>query len=532
MESIQIPYKDTGYFSDIILDYLDEKENIQPFYNRFPTIDNFEAQIQEKSESFSLKTREILVSSLKKQYTSIVSSDLSKQNIHNLELSNTFTITTGHQLNLFSGPLYFLYKIISVINLCKELEEKYPKNNFVPIYWMASEDHDFDEIKYFNFEAQKISWNRDGGGAVGRLSTEGLENVFQEFSSLLNTGKNAEELKQLFEKTYIDHHNLADASRYLVNELFGAYGLVIVDGDDAALKTLFKPYALRELKEQISFEEVSKTNIGLKNKSYKIQVNPREINLFYIGDDFRERIIKEGNLYKVNNTALQFSDAEDLFKNAENLEFVSGNALLRPLYQEVILPNLAYVGGGGELAYWMQLKSTFKAFEVPFPVLLLRNSALLISKKQQNKADKLNIKLADFFMSQNNLIHKKVKEKSEINFDFETKRKQLQATFSELETLALKTDQSFIGAVKAQEVKQLKGLDKLEKRLLKAEKKKMIEQVTRIELLQNELFPNYTLEERQRNFSEYYQEYGKELIVKLFESLKPLDLKFTIVVIA
>lgn len=529
MENIKIPYKETGYFSKIILDYLDEKQTIQPFYNRFPKLENFEAQIKEKEKSFSLESRKILVSALESQYRKIETSQLTREHIEKLSLPTTFTVTTGHQLNLFSGPLYFLYKIISTINLCKELKQKYPKHNFTPIYWMASEDHDFEEIQYFNFKNKKISWNKSSGGAVGRLSTEGLDAVFMEFSKLLNTGKNAEELRLLFDQSYLKHSNLTEASRYLVNALFGEYGLVIVDGDDKALKQLFKPYALKELKDQITFENVTKTNQKLEIEGYKIQVNPREINLFYNGDGFRERVVKEAGVYKVHNTNIEFLSAEELFSQTDKLEFVSGNALLRPLYQEVILPNLSYIGGGGELAYWMQLKSTFQAFQVPFPILLLRNSALLISKKQQNKIDKLGIELKDLFLTQHKLTQKIVEQRSKVNFDFELKRNQLQETFRELSFLSYQTDPSFIGAVKAQEKKQLKGLKHLEKRLLKAEKRKMYELVVSIENLQNELFPNYSLEERSKNFSEYYESYGKELIAALFKELQPLNLNFSVV---
>ncbi|NJB81679.1 bacillithiol biosynthesis cysteine-adding enzyme BshC [Wenyingzhuangia aestuarii] len=529
MESLHIPYKDTGYFSNIMLDYLAQKENLRPFYNRFPSIENFEAQIEEKSQFYSSTTRKVLVNAIEKQYQKLEISAETQQNIDNLVLPTTFTITTGHQLNLFSGPLYFLYKIVSVINLCKELKAAYPKHNFVPIYWMASEDHDFEEIQYFNFKSTKISWKREASGAVGRLDTSGLSDVYQEFSSLLNSGTYANELRSIFKNAYLEQNNLAEASRYLVNALFSKYGLVVVDGDDSQLKTLFKPYALQELEEQVSFKNVTETNVNIEKEGYKIQVNPREINLFYIGDGFRERIVKQESGYKVLNTNLVFKTAEDLFKNSDKLEFVSGNALLRPLYQEVILPNLCYVGGGGELAYWMQLKTTFKSFKVPFPVLLLRNSALLVSPKQQKKTDKLGLELKDFFLSQNDLIKKKVNELSTINFDFKAKRKQLEATFKELEILSSKTDKSFIGAVKAQEAKQLKGLDRLEKRLLKAEKKKMYELVTRIEILQNELFPHQSLEERHKNFSDYYEEYGGNLIDSLLVALKPLAMEFTVI---
>src|SRR5690606_14331141 len=112
---------------------------------------------------------------------------------------------TGHQLNLFTGPLYFLYKIVSAINLAKQLKSAYPEYNFVPVYWMATEDHDFAEINFFNFRNKKIQWNRESAGPVGRFTTEGLDAVLDIFSKELGVGNNAVYLKSLFEKAYLNH---------------------------------------------------------------------------------------------------------------------------------------------------------------------------------------------------------------------------------------------------------------------------------------------------------------------------------------
>ena len=234
-----ISYQKSGFFSKLIVDYLDENENLKSLYHRSPKIENFKLQIEEKKRNFPKENRAILVSSLENQYQQIETSEATKTNIQLLKDENTFTITTGHQLNLFTGPLYFLYKIVSVINLCKKLKKEYPENNFVPIYWMATEDHDFEEINHFNFKGKKISWKKDSSGPVGRLSTEGLESVFELFEKELGTGNNAAYLKNLFEKSYLEHAILADATRYLANELFKAYGLVIIDGDRSDLKKIF-----------------------------------------------------------------------------------------------------------------------------------------------------------------------------------------------------------------------------------------------------------------------------------------------------
>jgi bacillithiol biosynthesis cysteine-adding enzyme BshC len=532
MPTDYIPFRATNYFSSLVCDYLEEDSGLHPFYNRFPKLENFNAQIEEKRHSkfVSEAHRKVLANTLKLQYKNINASYLTLKHIDLLQDANTFTITTGHQLNIFTGPLYFLYKIVSTINLTKRLKEVYPEFNFVPVYWMATEDHDFEEINYFNFKGKKVHWNKDASGAVGELSADGLDEVFELFSKELGASKNAEYLKRLFEDAYVKHENLTDATRFLTNELFSEYGLVIIDGNSADLKRPFIPFMKDELLNETAFNEVTKTNEVLA-KQYNLQVNPREINLFYLKEGLRERIIFENNVYKVVNTDISWSKSEILQHLDEAPQRFSPNVILRPLYQEVILPNLCYIGGGGELAYWFQLKQFFDKVDVPFPILLLRNSVLIQTEQQAKKLQNLKISREDIFLKRDTFINKKVREISNLDIDFSTQKQLLSEQFKAMYVLAEQTDTSFLGAVKAQEVKQLKGLESLEKRLLKAQKRKLSEEVIRMTDLQNELFPNQSLQERNTNFSEFYLEYGNQLIPSLIENLDPLKGEFVILTI-
>ncbi|MFP4845583.1 bacillithiol biosynthesis cysteine-adding enzyme BshC [Winogradskyella sp. PE311] len=528
MPTDYIPFRETNYFSDFICDYLDQKPELRSLYNRFPTIENFQAQFLEKSKTFNNKGRSVLVDVLKKQYSNLEISELTHQQIESLQNEKTFTITTGHQLNLFTGPLYFLYKIISTINLTTQLKETYPEYNFVPFYWMASEDHDFEEINYFNFRGKKIHWNSEQTGAVGHFNTDGLEAVKEVISAEFGLGKNAEQLKEWFKEAYLNHDNLASATRYLANQLFGKYGLVILDSDHKDLKSLFIPNMQKELIEQTAFQNVSDTNAILENLGLKVQVNPREINLFYIKEGLRERIVELDGEFSVLDSDIRWTKSELLKHLTDYPERFSPNVIMRPLYQEVILPNLCYVGGGGEMIYWLQLKSNFEDQGVTFPMLLLRNSALIKSKKQANKLEKLAIANKDLFLDRNTFINKKVRKISNIDIDFSEQIKSLKRQFEDLHQLAEQTDKSFLGAVKAQEIKQIKGLKHLEKRLLKAQKLRLKDQIERCTDLQEQLFPGKSLQERNTNFSELYLEYGDSLIPELLKNLSPLAGEFTI----
>ena len=536
MPTDAISFSETNYFLPLVCDYLDEKEEVKPFYHRFSNLENFKAQLKEKAASYNSGNddkRKVLVEVLQRQYKHLETTEVTRNNIASLVEENTFTITTGHQLNLFTGPLYFLYKIISTVNLTSELKEEYPEYNFVPIYWMATEDHDFEEINFFHLHGKKFQWNPPGssktGGAVGEIGTEGLEEVLRLFSAETGNTANAERLKQLFKSAYLEHSNLTDATRYLANELFKDYGLVIIDSAERELKQFFVPYMKEELLSKKSHENTLLKAQALSEAGYGVQVNPREINLFYLEEGLRERIKERDGRYFVNDTEIEWSREEMLDLVEKEPEKFSPNVILRPLYEEVILPNLCYIGGGGELAYWFELKDYFEAEGIPFPILLLRNSALIQTEKQNEKRQKLNISNQEIFLKQHELINKKVRQISNIDIDFSPQKEHLVEQFQKMYELAEKTDKSFIGAVRAQEVKQLKGLDKLEKRLLKAQKRKLEDEVTRITDLQNQLFPNGSLQVRHHNFSEFYLEYGEDFIAELFRELKPLDHNFKII---
>ena len=337
MQKTKIDLQDTSSFSQFFLDYLNEKPELEPFYGLAPKIENFETQISNKD--FDQSKRDTLCQVLNLQYQAVKAKPAVQKNIDLLSKPNTFTITTGHQLNIFTGPLYFLYKIITVINSARELGEKHPDFNFVPVYWMATEDHDFDEISFFNLFGKKYRWECEEKGGVGRYSTDGVKELLKELP----------ESVELFEKAYGDHQNLADAVRCYVNDLFGEYGVVVVDGDSHELKTEFASVIEDDLIRNSAHEKVGEANAALEALGYKTQIFPREINFFYLDDGVRERITKEGSKFKVLNTDLSFSETEIKNLIQKSPEKFSPNVVMRPLYQETILPNLAYIGGPAEI---------------------------------------------------------------------------------------------------------------------------------------------------------------------------------------
>ncbi len=516
MKMTTMDYAATGAFSQTIADYLCRGEKLRPFYNHFPTLEAFEAQLKEKS--FSEAQRQILHQALQEQYTSIASINPKvQQNIDLLQQPNTYTITTGHQLNIFTGPLYFVYKIITAINTCRQLQEKYPYYNFVPVYWMATEDHDFAEINHFNLFGKKYTWESEQKGAVGRFSTKDMETLLAELP----------EAYPMFEDAYRSSKNLADATRAITHALFGAYGLVSIDGDHAGLKKALTPVVEKELSMQLSNKLVEETSAQLEKLGYKPQVFSREINLFYLQDGLRERIVQEGDTYSVLNTDISFTSTEIQQEAQEHPERFSPNVILRPLFEELVLPNLAYIGGGAEVAYWFQLRKLFATYEVAFPILMLRNSALYISRSNASRMHKLGLKPEELFQDYQELKKQLSGQIHEEEISLEAQRKTVAAAFAEVEKLAKDIDPTLVKAVGAEEQKAANALQMLEKKLSKARDNKHEQTFKQLENLRDKLFPNGSLQERQDNLLSY-QTNNPDFIQNLVDALDPLAFKFTI----
>ncbi len=530
MASTRIPFRNTGYFSPLICDLIEGHPALDALIARPVELAGFELQIAEKQKHYAPDKRQALVKALRNQYKTVNRKETVEKQITRLEKATTFTVTTGHQLNLFTGPLYFFYKIISTINLCKQLKKQYPYYDFVPVYWMATEDHDFEEIAYFHFQGRKLQWNQESKGPVGRLTLTSLAPLLDLFEKSIGETDRAQTVKKLIQATYRSAATLAEATHKLVHHFFGEEGLIILDADRRALKACFVPQIKNELVHGHCQASVEKTIANIQEKynaGYNPQVNPREINLFYLTDELRERIVKTPTGFATTETNTTFTQEALLNEVAQQPERFSPNVLMRPLYQEVILPNLCYIGGGGELAYWLQLKAYFERESVPFPMLLLRNSAVLASEKTAGKITRLNLKKEELFLKRNALINKKIRQISNIDLDLQFLKEKLEEQFDHLEKLVAETDPSFEGTVKAQKQKQFNGIDALEKRLLNAQKKKLVDHVQRLTLLHETVFPNNSLQERHANFFSFYLSHGDALLPLLFEQLDPLVTEFS-----
>ncbi len=526
--STRLPYRQTGAFSKIALDYIDQAAALTPFYAHTPSLQGIQKAIEGRKK-FSNK-RETLVQELKKQYKGIDVTDKVKENIESLLSADTFTVATAHQNNLVTGPLYFIYKIVHAIKLADHLNGMLPTQKFVPVFYIGSEDADLDELNHIWLEDEKLVWETKQTGAVGRMKIDkALLKLIDRMEGQLAVLHNGKEVISLLKTYYKEGATVQDATFRFVNHLFAEYGLIVLLPDNAALKKQMIPLFEEDLLHQTASGIVEETTGKLEAAGYKVQANPREINLFYLIDDKRERIIKQGTRYKAQGTSLDMSEDELKKELHTHPERFSPNVILRGMYQETILPNIAFIGGGGETAYWLQLKGLFEHYKVPFPVLVLRNSFLIVEKKWQERISHLGFTAEDFFLPEqelmNRLVTKESRNETKLNGPL-TELEQLYDTFKKQAKTVDGTLEKHVDALKLQTIHRLQ---ELEKKMLRAEKRKFADQQRQIHAIKAHLFPGDGLQERRGNLSYYYAKWGKDFIQQLYHSSLSLEEEFVVI---
>ena len=518
----RIPFAEVPQFSRRDVAYATGAEDLQPFYKYPVTLEAFADVMRDKAgDSID---RALLVDGLLQQYEQLPGADFARSQVQKLsEESRGWTVITAHQPSLFTGPLYFIYKICSVINLARQLAARYPEEHFVPVFITGGEDHDFEEINHCRIFGNEITWNNDESGPVGPMSTASAADALAQLRDILGTRDRAQSIYERIERAWTDHETHGMATVALVHDLFKDTGLIVADPSRPEFKAAFRPYIEREVFEQVSQPLVERAQAALEAAGYSGQAHAREINFFYLTPGRRDRIVLEDGTYRVLDTDLAFTEAELRREIAERPDRFSPNVVMRPIFQEVIFPNLAYVGGGGELAYWLERKEQFAAFGVNFPVLIRRNSVLWIDGGSNKKIEKLDLDYRQLFRDADLIIRDYVAEQSDNELSLADELKQLQALFAGIAAKAKDIDPTLEKAVLGEGSKQAKAIENLEGRLRRTEKQRFDTAMNQIRKLREKLFPGDSLQERKDNFLNIYLMEGEDMFTSLIEALDPLE---------
>lgn len=525
-----ISYDKTHRFSALIEAYLAQEPHLKPFFEHPLGYSGVQDAIEER-KSFTSEQRNLLAQALKRQYQGQYQPAQLDDLLARLEKPQTFTITTAHQTNLLLGPVYLIYKVMHTIVLAEQLKQKFPDNDFIGVYYLGSEDNDWDELDHFYYQQQKYQWKTDQTGAFGSaVVDDALLALISTWKEVVLKDKNPfqADLVDAIEASYQKGKSITEANRHLIHLIFKNEDLLIIDGNDVGLKNAFKHIMKDDLIHHHAEHLVQKTSEHI-NTYYKTQAFARPINLFYLLDGVRERIEFINEHFHVVDTDIKWTKEALLEVLDQHPERFSPNVILRPVFQELILPNVAFVGGGSEVGYWMQLIEVFKHYKVPFPVLILRQSLTFFEEELINDWEKMDLSLEYIFESTDDLWKKEATKHLPEALDLTAKKAKVLSILEQLQDPIKELDATLSYSLGAVENKINYQLEILEKKILRAQKRNLNTYKEAISDIQEKAFPyGGGLSERKEGFFMYYEMGGQNWINFLKNHTDPLGKLFIV----
>ncbi|MCK0470652.1 bacillithiol biosynthesis cysteine-adding enzyme BshC [Halalkalibacter sp. APA_J-10(15)] len=349
--------------------------------------------------------REELFTYFKKSYKVLPNHDEAMNQIEKFKDSKSVVVVGGQQAGLLTGPLYTIYKAMTIVALAKQ-QERELGIGVIPIFWIAGEDHDLDEIR-FVYKQQGLRWKKhfyDTGSSNTSATNVILDHaqmgewVEGIFATLPETAFTCD----LFQKVsdYVKQSNtMVDFFRNIMHWFFAEQGLLLLDAHDPLIRQMEKGY-FKQLIDQVDCLQVAqqKGDHEFNQSGYgePIDTEPTNAHLFLEVNGERKRLDFEDGLFLVQGTDVTYSKADLLYLLDQHPERFSNNVVTRPLMQEWLLPVLAFVGGPGEIAYWATLKPVFKLFALKIPPVLLRYQVTFIPTQVSKWLSEHNYKATPF----------------------------------------------------------------------------------------------------------------------------------------
>lgn len=530
---MQINFGDIPEQYNLFLDYLYEFDNVKKFYkHNFRSKDEYLKLFKSVSET-NREFRNDIPKILHAQYQGLSPSQKTKNNINSLKEKNTLAVVTGQQLGILGGPLYTFYKIITAIKLSEYLKDRYDGYNFVPVFWLESDDHDFEEIRSIEIinelnELTKISYN-DGlpedeiRNSVGYLNINGnISPFFDDLTKNLRDTEFKQDFLNRIKEIYSAGKSFKQSFKELIFWLFDQYGLIIFDPQDIIVKNLLNPVFKKEINNFRRYTEKLVDVSAKLEELYHAQVKVRPVNLFYRNDEGRFLIEPVDNEFRLRRKRKKFTQEEIIDEIDKNPENFSPNVLLRPICQDYILPTAFYVGGPSEISYFAQITHLYDFYNLEQPIIYPRASATIIEKNLENILEKYNLSFEDIFIKSDELKTKIINSISKNSVDdiFAEANNQIDLALDHLKEKLFEFDKTTADATAKYRQKIIRYLDEIKAKAMDAQKKRHEITLRQIDKLTTSLFPNNNLQERELNFVYFFNKYGENFINRIFNELK------------
>ncbi|MEX0906309.1 MAG: bacillithiol biosynthesis cysteine-adding enzyme BshC [Balneolaceae bacterium] len=518
MSCTSVPFQSLP-FPELFKDYISQNPKLSEFFSGSPFSDS---EIEKKIETFRFTGNRKKTVELLKDFNQQFNPPAETiQSLNKLSDEKSFAVVTGQQLILYGGPVFTIYKVLTAIELSNKWQKKYNKP-FVPVFWLADEDHDFEEVSKIGFpgtdEFNEINIGALGEGneTAGELSLNGS---FSEFRKSLEESQIETEFSRDLWKALDDFYSSGEKLRTafgrLLLFLFGKHGLVLAGSNDQAIKNhVVQPLQKSVVNYKELYKSLQGTTRGLVKKGYQAQVQVQESNLFWI-DEYRQRkkINVKDNRWAVEKDGREWS-TEQLSKEIEKQPHrFSPNVFLRPVVQDTLLPSITYIGGPGEIAYYSQMKNFYRNFDMEMPLIFPRFSATVLESGIDRIKEKLPFSFPDYFDRIEDLESRYIQNKNSVDVEqlFAQWKNRTDELTKEIKTKIGEIDPTLAGSAGKAKAVYLAELDKLKGKIYRSIKQQEKIQLERLHKIKNNINPNKNLQEREVAFIYFMNKYGLDI---------------------
>lgn len=517
-------------FSKLFQHYISGSGSITNYFETHPANSD---SVLESIESFKFNGDRSVSTTLLENYNQAhLENKLTRNQIDKVKRPNSLTVVTGQQVALYGGPLYTVYKTISAILYAKKLEKKTGRP-VVPIFWLADEDHDIEEVSTLHLPGSydqteitysHIDYNDAPPASTIQLGDE-LSRVRQLIKENLDESDFTAELLEKINSCYQSDRTFGEAFGDLLMMYFGKYGLLLAGSLDPIAKSHTKHLLKNAVQSQ---EELTRalddTTYSLKEAGYHDQVQIRHSNLFYLAQSGERLKIKYVD--DVWSTPSKKWRTAELINEIDNHpEKFSPNVFLRPVLQDSLLPVSAYVGGPGEIAYYAQMKNFYRCFGLKMPIILPRFSLTIFESAIDRIVDKLPFEWQKYRDRIEDLEKEYVGTTDNVDIEklFGIWRSQIDELSRAKRNEIGDIDPSLKGSVGKAKATYFSELDKLKGKVYRSVKEQEKVQLDRIRRIKNNLFPNGNLQEREIAFIYFMNKYGPYLWDRVIDTLSDED---------
>jgi len=530
---MRIEYSELPGFRNLFLDYINDFESVEKFFKKnFRNNDDYLKTFAELDD-FSAPLRAKIVEIIKNQYDAYRISKQTESNIASLLNEKTFTIVVSGQTKIFGGSMDTIYKATTVIKLTNLLNEKYNDYNFIPIFWMDADNHNFEDssvIKIFTQNNSVLPIKYDDGlddeierGAIGNISfNNNIELTLADLQDGLNGYNFKENILQFISKIYKPGIRFKDAFKKLLFSLFDEYGLIIFDPQDSAVKKLLIPIFEKEI---INYQHHTTTNVLCSaelEEFYHTEVKVNPINIYYSDQTGRHLIEPAENGFGFRGKRKKTVQEDLLHMLHTNPEMFSAGELLLPVCQSFLFPVSVILGNESDINCFAQVIPNYHFFNVVQPMVFPRSSATIIEADMLSVMKRYNLGLQSFTLDGKNLTEKIIKQISEFNVEemFSTTELKIKEQLNLLTNNLLAVDTVLIDTIE----KTLSTIDNallaLKEKTQNIETQKHQKIIAQLQSIKQIIFPNNGLQENELNFISFAGKYGLDIIKWIITELK------------